>query len=129
VEESVPKDESEFYGSEQWFRFPYHLAERLWKFETFGPLAVYLCLLRHAGKDGRCWPGKKLLCQETGLSKNSIRKALRKLEQLGLIRVRIRRDRSSMYYVKSTLPPLVSHPLGANVDEHTYERRRAPELD
>lgn len=103
-----PDNDVPYKADVQWFRFPYHLVNRLWKFESYGPLAVYLALLRHTGDDGRCWPSKEVLAKETKLSKDRIRTSLRHLEKIGLIRSKVRKDRSSMYYVKSTLPPLKS---------------------
>ena len=110
-------------SGEQWFRFPYHLAKRLWVFKSFGPLAVYLALLSHAGRDGRCWPSKEKLCEETGLSRDCVRRALRHLEKRGLVRAKLRRDRSSVYYIKSTLPPLKT---ADHIPPQVYESIRIP---
>jgi Fe2+ or Zn2+ uptake regulation protein len=56
--------------------------------QRLGPygLAVYQALCRHANnKSQECWPSKALLARETGMSFRSVRNALLRLEELGLI--------------------------------------------
>jgi hypothetical protein len=46
---------------------------------------VLMGLADHADRDGICWPGIKLLCEETGYSKSTIYRALEELHAVGLI--------------------------------------------
>lgn len=50
-------------------------------------LAVYVALSRHANASGECWPGQELIASEVGTSERSVRRAVGKLEALGLVTV------------------------------------------
>jgi hypothetical protein len=51
-------------------------------------LAVYVALCRHADIDSQeCYPSHSTLAKETGMGEASVKKAVRKLEDLGLVRV------------------------------------------
>lgn len=45
-----------------------------------------LCLIRHANRYGACWPSRKLLSTETGLSCRSISKATTRLADFGILK-------------------------------------------
>jgi hypothetical protein len=49
------------------------------------PLAVLCCYASHADKRGLAWPSIKLLCRETGYGVVTVKKARRKLVELGLL--------------------------------------------
>ena len=49
-------------------------------------LALYVCLARHAGNTTeQCWPTIPRMAQGTGMSRNRVRKALKRLYDYGLI--------------------------------------------
>lgn len=64
--------------------------------------AVYMCLKDHADAQGRCWPGIRTLMRELNLSRRTVQRALKELEQAGLIqrqpRYRENGSRSSNLY-------------------------------
>ncbi len=53
---------------------------------------LLIVLANYADEDGRCWPSQKRLGEDAGMSDRSVRTALVKLEEAGLI-VRERRNR------------------------------------
>ena len=56
-------------------------------------LAVYTALSRFANrKTGECWPSIGRLAQLLDLARNTVKTALRKLEEVGLITIKRRRD-------------------------------------
>ena len=63
-------------------------------------------LASHANRDGVCYPGLRLLAQETGYSERTIRTCYRLLKAEGLLILRHRRGRSTL--VKLTLDAYVS---------------------
>jgi predicted ArsR family transcriptional regulator len=48
-------------------------------------LLVLLALVEHADDDGVCWPGQERLAQMTRVNSRTVRRALKRLEQIGLI--------------------------------------------
>jgi len=67
------------------------------------PLAVFICLALHIQEDGTCFPSVSLISQETGYNKDTVFKALKRLELMGYIARRqekdekTRRFRSNVY--------------------------------
>lgn len=63
---------------------------------------VYMCLKDHADKQGVCWPGIRTIMRELNLSRRTVQRALKELEQSGLIkrtpRYRENGGRSSDFY-------------------------------
>lgn len=53
--------------------------------------AVFLNLLSRADKDGKCFPGKKRITRETGISMSQVKRALNSLEEKGFIKRTIRK--------------------------------------
>ena len=49
------------------------------------PLSVFICLALHIAENGSCFPSVSLICQETGFNRDTVFKALRKLEFMGYI--------------------------------------------
>ena len=47
---------------------------------------VYISLCRHVDKKQKCFPSKKLIAKELGISESSVFRALKKLESYGIIR-------------------------------------------
>lgn len=54
--------------------------------------AIYTTLCRHADRNGRSFPGIDRLMLKTGQGKNTVIRAIRRLEDHGLVRVERRRD-------------------------------------
>lgn len=61
------------------------------------PLAVFLSICLHLNEEGRAWPGIRTICQETDYESATVVKAIRRLRDIGLIRVTPRRGTSSIY--------------------------------
>lgn len=49
------------------------------------PLSVFICLALHIAEDGSCFPSVSLICKETGFNRDTVFKALSKLEFMGYI--------------------------------------------
>lgn len=67
--------------------------------------AVYLYLHDRCDKDGKCWPAVRTIGRELGLSRSTVKRALKDLEQAGRLTRELRyRDNggssSNMFYVK-----------------------------
>lgn len=48
---------------------------------------VYMSLCRHASKEQQCFPSKKLMGEELGISEKTVFRALKKLEEWNIVRV------------------------------------------
>ena len=60
----------------------------VWSLESLtdnAPLLVLLALADAANDEGYCWHGQKTLCKKSRQSESTVRRALRKLEAMGLI--------------------------------------------
>ena len=65
-------------------------------------LAIYMALAAHADNaTSKCFPGVSTLAESAGMSTRQARKALRKLEEIGLIHTQTRPGRSSVYTLLS----------------------------
>jgi DNA-binding transcriptional ArsR family regulator len=53
--------------------------------ENTNDLIVLLCLADHADDTGTCWPGMPRIQQKTGLSESAVYRALRSLDEGGLL--------------------------------------------
>jgi predicted transcriptional regulator len=68
-------------------------------------IAVYCCLLMFADRENlSCFPSHRMICKKCNLSKNTVIKCLRKLEEIGLVQVKSRKrwndsNYSNMYYL------------------------------
>jgi hypothetical protein len=49
--------------------------------------AVLVALAYHSNGEGRCWPTNATLCRETRLAEQTVRRALRRLAEAGLVTV------------------------------------------
>lgn len=77
-------------------------------------IAVYSSLACHADKQGTSWPSYGYIAREIGASRGSVIKAIKKLEDLGLVVVIRRRNTSNLYALSSTSPTASSpHPPGS----------------
>ena len=56
------------------------------------PLSVFICLALHIAENGRCFPSVSLICKETGFNRDTVFKALGKLEFMGYIARRQKTD-------------------------------------
>ena len=78
-------------------KYPFELSERLgWAMELEGASraawSVAIALAHHASREtGRCWPGMGLIADETRMSRDSVIRGIRELEQgFGLVVKRVR---------------------------------------
>jgi len=55
-------------------------------------IAVYCALARYADRDGRAFPSHKRLSENLGIARNTLRAALRKLEEVELITITPQKD-------------------------------------
>ncbi len=61
------------------------------------PLAVFLSICLHLNEEGRAWPGIRTICAETDYESATVVKAIKRLKEMGLMRVTPRRGTSSLY--------------------------------
>lgn len=74
---------------------------------THAQLAVYVALRVHCDRDRRAWPSQELLAQEARADERTVRRALTKFQELGLLtaeRVRGFGTGSRMLYTLNDLP-------------------------
>ena len=107
------------------------------KMKRIGPLSIpapcstiLVWLAYHAGKSDRCFPSIGTLAFESCLNPSTVRRALRGLEQLGLIHTAKRDHRSSIYILD--LPPCTLqgsplHSAGHNSKGNRKDNPRHPE--
>lgn len=68
-------------------------------------ITVYCCLLMFADRENlSCFPSHRMICKKCNLSKNTVIKCLKKLEEIGLVQVKSRKrwnnsNSSNMYYL------------------------------
>lgn len=70
------------------------ILDRNLKFES---LKVLMALAKHADEDGKCFPGRALLAQLTGIHPVNVSKSTSKLVELGWLIKQRRNGRSSIY--------------------------------
>lgn len=73
-----------------WFAAPNWIFERQDLLHTDKLVYLYLC--RRAGPDGSSWPSIRRIAKDTGLTPNTVRSALQRLEQAGLLMKQPRRS-------------------------------------
>lgn len=78
--------------------------DRNLKFET---LKVLMALAKHANEDGKCFPGRALLAELTGMHPVNVSKATRRLVELGWLTKQRRNGQSSVYYLRAPGSPIV----------------------
>ena len=66
--------------------------------------AVYMYLKDHADREGKCWPGIKTIAAELGLSRSTVKRALKELEQAAFLTKQGRKrenegDTSNLYQI------------------------------
>jgi hypothetical protein len=66
---------------------------------TASEKSVLMCLGWRANADGFCYPGVESIAQWTGLSHNTVRTSLKKVEGYGCLRREERRGRSTYYFL------------------------------
>jgi hypothetical protein len=52
---------------------------------------VLIMMANYADEDGKCWPSMNRLCEDTGMKKDSVIRAIRSLEEMGLAEVERRK--------------------------------------
>lgn len=68
-------------------------------------ITVYCCLLMFADRENlSCFPSHRMICKKCNLSKNTVIKCLKQLEEIGLIEIKSRKrwnnsNSSNMYYL------------------------------
>jgi hypothetical protein len=72
--------------------------DRNLKFES---LKVLMAIAKHADPDGKCFPSRGLLAEQTGMHPVNVSKATRRLVELGWLTKQRRNGRSSVYYLKT----------------------------
>jgi DNA-binding MarR family transcriptional regulator len=85
-----------------WFWLDDAVVDRLARDMQPLALAVYVVLARHADGEGRCWPSRATIAEKLGVSRGTVRNAIKHLAGCGLIDVEIRRNddgshRSNVY--------------------------------
>ena len=65
---------------------------------------VYMYLKDRANKDGQCWPAIQTIGRDLGLSRSTVKRALKELEQTALLIKQVRKrenhgDTSNLYLV------------------------------
>ena len=80
-------------------------------------VAVYMALARHANAENACWPSVGLLAQTLGMTRDTVRDRLHRLEAAKLIVIRkrwgLKGESRSHYYIllePAPLPPCESGP-------------------
>lgn len=56
---------------------------------------VLIMLSNYADEDGKCWPSIETLCNETGLSRPTVKRVLNKLAERGIIK-KVRRTKGNL---------------------------------
>lgn len=98
---------------------------------------VVLCwIIFHANHEGKCWPSLKTLMEETGISsRTSLRKAIKEIENLGVLKIEQREDEktgylSNIYYIDTvsfyTPRSNSDPPLGQNLDTNQIHTEPNP---
>jgi DNA-binding transcriptional ArsR family regulator len=62
-----------------------------------GAIATFLCLSYHADRVRECWPSLSKLCEEIGLDRKSVMRAISELEEKGFIEVGRRNGAGNRY--------------------------------
>lgn len=60
---------------------------------------VYLALLRYANADGACWPSQALIADKTGLRERSVRYAIARLGEAGLLETERQPGKPTVYRI------------------------------
>ena len=65
---------------------------------TRGQMLVYMALMLHSDQNRRCWPSQSTIAEKTGLSRMTVSRALRALEDAGHVRSTHRGGRAVKTY-------------------------------
>jgi hypothetical protein len=103
-------------------------------------IAVYAVLVRHANRDGVCWPSVESICKSVGWSKKIVVAAIKRLVDAGVVVKEKRQingmDQSNLYRIVGTTanvqvvptePPVV--PTGTLGGSHSTTELDTSELD
>jgi len=63
-------------------------------------MQVYMCLVRHADKEGMHFPSVARIAEQTGISINQVTRELKKLEKIGLISVSRNKGERNFYLLQ-----------------------------
>ena len=80
----------------QWAKFFCDIGRQGFKIHGDGML-VYTALLSHAFGTREVWPSHDRLCQLTGLSVSTVKRALKRLRSIGLIAPAPKRGKTNVY--------------------------------
>jgi hypothetical protein len=90
---------------------------------TLSDMTVCLCLSSHMGwRSGKCWPGWKLIAQETNLKKDAVFRALRNLKSYGVIQISKRGRKNEYILIKSLRELPVNIPVGRERSRKSMKR-------
>lgn len=73
-----------------------------WEVKDIEPTAklILMCLADHANEDDRtCWPAMSTIARKCDVSKRTVQRYMRKLEEIGHIKQRSRTGDSSLFYI------------------------------
>ena len=98
-------------------------------FETNLPATqkfVFVAICDNASDEGNCYPSVATLCKKTSLSERAVQGAVKRLVEMGYMRVTIRRGQSTIYRIfpVSEWPELSTTPAP---DAPPQEMRPAPD--
>lgn len=86
-----------------WIKLHTSFRGRLLRALQGAPLAVFFCIGLHINGSNESFPPVRLIVQETGYSKSQVLRAIRRLENLGLITVRRRHRCPNVYTVQAMM--------------------------
>jgi Helix-turn-helix domain len=87
-------------GRPGYFPFPNQLGQDCGKIGS-AAIMVYVAMAIHAGRDGRCWPSVPRIVGITRLSRMTVKRALKRLSDMGWIRREFHPGKSTIYHLKS----------------------------
>lgn len=82
---------------------------------------LFCWICSHINNDGVCWPSLKTLSEESGMSRNTVRRLLQSLEERGLIK-RKKRKKTDSLENDSTLYEVIIKDVGSDVTHVGQER-------
>lgn len=89
IRDSIKKDDGEFFQLKNNIAFDNKLSPRAAR--------VLLVLMAHSSKESECYPSIKTIMDKTGLSKDTVRKAIQDLEERGYIEIDPRVGKGGKY--------------------------------
>lgn len=95
---------------------------------------VFMWICFHSNNDGVCWPSIDLLSEECGISRTPVIEAIKKLESLGYLIKKRRRNSSTIYKViiknvKQPKPKLGQEVLNQDFQNQEFQNQDPGSLD